>query len=73
LEQFAAVATSHLPHNLAPIRSIRANHPALVQVACFDRELRLSRAAGSEGLSCDDEFAIARLTLALLLNGTLPL
>jgi len=71
LEQFVALAPLRLPHNLAPIRSIRANHPARVQVACFDTAFHLSL-TGSDGLSDDDEFAIARHTLALLLNGPLP-
>src|SRR5262249_50652700 len=36
LERFAALAPLHQPHNLAPIKSILANFPALPQVACFD-------------------------------------
>src|SRR5437879_10999423 len=36
LEQFVALAPLHQPHNLAPIRSLLANFPALPQVACFD-------------------------------------
>ena len=36
LEKFVALAPLHQPHNLAPIRSILANFPALPQVACFD-------------------------------------
>ena len=36
LERFAALAPLHQPHNLAPIRSLLANFPALPQVACFD-------------------------------------
>jgi acetate kinase len=70
LEQLVALAPLHLPHNLAPIRSIRAHHPELVQVACFDSAIHLGRAAGSDGQS-RDEFAIARHTLAFLLNGPL--
>jgi acetate kinase len=31
-----ALAPLHQPHNLAPIRSLLANFPALPQVACFD-------------------------------------
>ena len=69
LEQLVALAPLLLPHNLAPIRSMRANHPALVQVACFDSAFHLSRAAGSDGQPYDDEFAIARHTLAFLLKG----
>jgi acetate kinase len=36
LERYAALAPLHQPHNLAPIKSILANFPALPQVACFD-------------------------------------
>ncbi|WP_375307519.1 acetate/propionate family kinase [Bradyrhizobium sp. A11] len=36
LERFANLAPLHQPHNLAPIRSILTNFPALPQVACFD-------------------------------------
>lgn len=36
LEGLSALAPLHQPHNLAPIRSILANFPALPQVACFD-------------------------------------
>ncbi|MDD1518808.1 MULTISPECIES: acetate/propionate family kinase [Bradyrhizobium] len=36
LERFATLAPLHQPHNLAPIRSILANFPAIPQVACFD-------------------------------------
>jgi acetate kinase len=36
LERLASLAPLHQPHNLAPIKSILANFPALPQVACFD-------------------------------------
>jgi acetate kinase len=36
LERYVALAPLHQPHNLAPIRSLLANLPALPQVACFD-------------------------------------
>jgi acetate kinase len=36
LERFVALAPLHQPHNLAPIRSLLSNFPALPQVACFD-------------------------------------
>jgi acetate kinase len=36
LERFTALAPLHQPHNLAPIRSLLLNFPALPQVACFD-------------------------------------
>jgi acetate kinase len=36
LERLSALAPLHQPHNLAPIRSLLLNFPALPQVACFD-------------------------------------
>jgi acetate kinase len=36
LERYAALAPLHQPHNLAPIKSLLANFPALPQIACFD-------------------------------------
>ena len=36
LERYVCLAPLHQPHNLAPIRSIRALFPNLPQVACFD-------------------------------------
>jgi acetate kinase len=36
LERYTTLAPLHQPHNLAPIRSLLANFPALPQVACFD-------------------------------------
>lgn len=36
LEALVPLAPLHQPHNLAPIRSIRARRPSLPQVACFD-------------------------------------
>jgi acetate kinase len=36
LERFTALAPLHQPHNLAPIKAILVNFPALPQVACFD-------------------------------------
>lgn len=49
LEQLVASAPLHQLHNLALIRAIRADHPALPQVACFDTAFHLSRAAASDG------------------------
>ena len=36
LATFIPLAPLHQPHNLAVIRAIRASHPELPQVACFD-------------------------------------
>lgn len=45
LERFAALAPLHQPHNLAPIRSLLANFPALPQVACFDTAFHRTHSA----------------------------
>lgn len=36
LERYSTLAPLHQPHNLAPIRTLMKNFPALPQVACFD-------------------------------------
>ena len=36
LERLVPLAPLHQPHNLAPIRLLRASRPDLLQVACFD-------------------------------------
>ena len=36
LERYVSLAPLHQPHNLAPIRTLLKNFPALPQVACFD-------------------------------------
>ena len=36
LEKYIPLAPLHQPHNLAPIRTLLSNFPALPQVACFD-------------------------------------
>ncbi|HEX5327686.1 MAG TPA: acetate/propionate family kinase [Acetobacteraceae bacterium] len=36
IEALAPLAPLHQPHNIAPIRAIAENRPALLQVACFD-------------------------------------
>ena len=36
LERLVPLAPLHQPNNLAPIRQIRARHPEIPQVACFD-------------------------------------
>jgi acetate kinase len=36
LEALVPLAPLHQPHNLAPIRALKAIHPDLIQVACFD-------------------------------------
>jgi acetate kinase len=36
LERYISLAPLHQPHNLAPIKTLARNFPALPQVACFD-------------------------------------
>src|SRR5260221_1675189 len=55
LERLTALAPLHQPHNLAPIRSLLANFPALPQVACFDTAFHRDHDAVA------DHYAIPRL------------
>jgi acetate kinase len=52
LDQYVPLTPLHQPHNLAPIRSIRALFPKLPQVACFDTAFHRGHAAVA------DHFAI---------------
>jgi acetate kinase len=45
LEHYSPLAPLHQPHNLAPIRSILAQSPALPQVACFDTAFHCTQPA----------------------------
>ena len=54
LERFTSLAPLHQPHNLAPIRSLQVNFPALPQVACFDTAFHRSHDAVA------DHYAIPR-------------
>ena len=63
LERFEALAPLHQPHNLAPIRALLVNFPALPQVACFDTAFHRGR-----GELADHYAMIAQHTLSLLWN-----
>jgi acetate kinase len=54
LERYVALAPLHQPYNLAPIKSLLANLPALPQVACFDTAFH----RGHGGVA--DHYAIPR-------------
>ena len=54
LERYVALAPLHQPYNLAPIKSLLANLPALPQVACFDTAFH----RGHDGVA--DQYAIPR-------------
>jgi acetate kinase len=43
LEALVPLAPLHQPHSLAPIRSLAATHPSLLQVACFDTAFHRGR------------------------------
>jgi acetate kinase len=43
VEKLVPLAPLHLPHNLAPIRSLLARAPELPQVACFDTAMHRSQ------------------------------
>ena len=45
LERYVSLAPLHQPYNLAPIRSILTNYPALPQIACFDTAFHRSHGA----------------------------
>lgn len=45
LEALACLAPLHQPHNLAPVRSVRARFPELPQIACFDTAFHRSHGA----------------------------
>ena len=48
LGRYVSLAPLHQPHNLAPIRSIRARFPQLPQVACFDTAFHRGHSAVAE-------------------------
>ncbi|UPJ98720.1 hypothetical protein IVB07_15155 [Bradyrhizobium sp. 172] len=83
LERLTRSALFDLPHNLAPIRSILANFPAIPQVACFDAAFPGTHAAVADHsavspasripvhvIPSDEDLMIARHTLALLMKGS---
>jgi acetate kinase len=45
LEQLVPLAPLHLPHNLAPMRTLMARAPELPQVACFDTAMHRTQPA----------------------------
>jgi acetate kinase len=56
LEKYIPLAPLHQPHNLAPIRSLLANQPALSQVACFDTAFHRSHDALADHYAIPREF-----------------
>jgi acetate kinase len=56
LERYVSLAPLHQPHNLAPIRSIRARFPQLTQVACFDTAFHRGHAAVADHFAIPQHF-----------------
>jgi acetate kinase len=56
LERYVSLAPLHQPHNLAPIRSIRARLPELPQVACFDTAFHRGHSTAAEHFAIPERF-----------------
>ena len=56
LERYVSLAPLHQPHNLAPIRSIRARFPQLPQVACFDTAFHRGHSAVADHFAIPERF-----------------
>jgi acetate kinase len=56
LERYVSLAPLHQPHNLAPIRSIRARFPELPQVACFDTAFHRGHNAVADHFAIPERF-----------------
>jgi len=56
LERYVSLAPLHQPHNLAPIRTIRARFPQLPQVACFDTGFHRGHGAVAEHFALPEHF-----------------
>jgi acetate kinase len=54
LERLSPLAPLHQPNNLAPIRAIRARHPGLLQVACFDTAFHRGHAEVAQRFAVPD-------------------
>ena len=56
LEQFSSLAPLHQPNNLAPIRTLMAKRPALLQVACFDTAFHRSHGPLADHYAIPEKF-----------------
>jgi acetate kinase len=56
LERYVSLAPLHQPHNLAPIRSIRARFPELPQVACFDTAFHRGHSVVADHFAIPERF-----------------
>ena len=56
LERYVSLAPLHQPNNLAPIRTLLATRPDLVQVACFDTAFHRSHDAITDHYAIPEHF-----------------
>jgi acetate kinase len=56
LEQFNSLAPLHQPNNLAPIRTLLAKRPELLQVACFDTAFHRSHGSLADHYAIPERF-----------------
>jgi len=56
LEQFSSLAPLHQPNNLAPIRTLLARRPELLQVACFDTAFHRSHSPLADHYAIPEQF-----------------
>ena len=56
LEQFSSLAPLHQPNNLAPIRTLLAKRPELLQVACFDTVFHRSHSPLADHYAIPEHF-----------------
>jgi len=56
LEQFSSLAPLHQPNNLAPIRTLMARRPELLQVACFDTAFHRSHSPLADHYAIPERF-----------------
>ena len=56
LEQYTSLAPLHQPNNLAPIRSLMAKRPELLQVACFDTAFHRSHGPLADHYAIPERF-----------------
>lgn len=56
LEQFSSLAPLHQPNNLAPIRTLLARWPELLQVACFDTAFHRSHGPLADRYAIPERF-----------------
>lgn len=56
LERYVSLAPLHQPNNLAPIRSLLARRPELVQIACFDTAFHRTQTVVADHYAIPEHF-----------------